>query len=103
VDCSAHLAHCQLARENSPAVTPREKRLDADYTRPARALAAVHELLGGRCLWGSDNPFMSWCSDAMAVIYSYEEEAAVLHELPGDIKRNIASDAPEAWLFGGRK
>ena len=100
VDCSAHLAHCQLAREDSPAVAPREKRLDADYTRPARALAAVHEVLGGRCLWGSDNPFMSWCSDNMAMVFSYENEAAVLHELPNDVKQSIACDAPEAWLFG---
>jgi predicted TIM-barrel fold metal-dependent hydrolase len=100
VDCSAHLAHCELAREDSPAVASPEERLEADYTRPARALAAVHEVLGGRCLWGSDNPFMSWCADRIRVIYSYEEEAAVLHELPADVRRSIASEAPEAWLFG---
>ena len=100
VDCSAHLAHCELARSDSPAVAAPEDRLDADYTRPARALAAVHEVLNGRCLWGSDNPFMSWCADSIRVIYSYEEEAAVLHELPADVRRSIASEAPEAWLFG---
>ena len=103
VDCSAHLVHCQLARESAAAVAPVADRLEADYTQPARVLATIHEMLGGRCLWGSDNPFMSWCADVIRVIYSYADEAAVLHALPGDVQRSIASDAPEAWLFGGAR
>src|SRR5688500_9728998 len=77
VDCSAHLAHCQLARGNSPAVAPAAQRVRADYNEPAEALAAVHAILGnGKYLWGSDNPFMSWCDDKLRIRYSYEQEIA---------------------------
>jgi hypothetical protein len=100
VDCSALLVHCQLARDNSPAVAIKSDRLDADYTQPARVLSTLHDVLAGRCLWGSDNPYMSWCSDAMRVIYSYKEEAAVLHAQLADVRRSVATDASEAWLFG---
>ncbi len=100
VDCSAHLAHCQLARENSPSVAPPARRLKADYARPAKVLEALFETLRGRCMWGSDNPYMSWCADSMRVIYSYNDEAAVLREVPAAVKQSIASTAPEAWLFG---
>ncbi len=100
VDCSAHLAHCQLARENSPAVAAAGRRLLTDYSKPVEALAAIAEILKGKCLWGSDNPYMSWCADTMRIIYSYADEAALLHALPSAVRQQIASAAPEAWLFG---
>ncbi|HEX8525110.1 MAG TPA: amidohydrolase family protein [Tepidisphaeraceae bacterium] len=100
VDCSAHLAHCQLARENSAAVAPRDRRLPADYTQPADVLTRIHALLKGKYLWGSDNPFMSWCSDNLRIIYTYEQEAQTLRALPTDIQQSLAHTAPEAWLFG---
>jgi predicted TIM-barrel fold metal-dependent hydrolase len=100
VDCSAFLVHCQLARENSPVVAGPGRRLKADYARPAKVLEALAEVLDGRCMWGSDNPYMSWCADSLRVVYSYDEEAAVLRELPAEVKASVASAAPEAWLFG---
>lgn len=100
IDCSAHLAHCQLAREDSPAVARPAERVKADYARPAAVLATIFEMLDGRYLWGSDNPFMSWCADKLAIVNSYRGEAAVLHELPAFLRDQMASTAPEAWLFG---
>jgi predicted TIM-barrel fold metal-dependent hydrolase len=100
IDCSAHLVHCELALKDAPAIAPRERRVDADYAKPAEVLAMVHELLGGRYLWGSDFPFMSWCDDGMAAVHTYKQEADALHGLPPRVRDDMASRAPETWLFG---
>lgn len=101
VDCAAHLAQCRLAAEpDSPFVAPPSRRVDADYHRPAEVLQAVHALLGGRYLWGSDNPYMSWSDDTLRIVYSYEQEAAVLEQVPETVRTDMASVAPVAWLFG---
>jgi predicted TIM-barrel fold metal-dependent hydrolase len=102
VDCSAHLAHCQLASQNAPAVAAAGDRVKADYSKPAQVLQTVHQMLGGKYMWGSDNPFMSWCADRMAVIFSYAQEAAVLRELSEDVRTSMLSLAPRAWLFGAK-
>lgn len=102
VDCAAHLVHCALAIKDSPAIAPRAQRVDADYSKPSEVLAVLHEMLPGRYLWGSDYPFMSWCADDMSAVYSYKQEADALHALPQRIRDDVASRAPEAWLFGDR-
>ncbi|MCX5661080.1 MAG: amidohydrolase family protein [Planctomycetota bacterium] len=106
VDCSAHLAHCGLAREGSLVVAAKQNLVDADYARPAQVLETIHHLLGGsatnKYLWGSDNPFMSWCDDTMRSIFSYREEADVLHALPAAVRESMATRGPEAWLLGKR-
>ena len=102
VDCSAHLAHCQLARENRAAVAPAAQRVRADYHEPADVLVAVHAILGERYLWGSDNPFMSWCDDNLRIVYTYDQEMAAVNDLPAHVRRSMLSDAPHAWLFGRR-
>ena len=101
VDCSAHLAHCQLARENRPAVAASGERVEADYTKPAKAIEAVHAILGEKYMWGSDNPFMSWCDDRLRLVYTYKQEMDVVRELPEHIRRSMLTDAPRAWLGGG--
>jgi Amidohydrolase len=98
VDCSAHLAHCQLARENKPAVAPPDQRVKAAYAQPAAALEAVHAIMGDRYLWGSDNPFMSWYDDRLRIIYTYADEMAVVNALPEKIRASMLCDAPRAWL-----
>jgi predicted TIM-barrel fold metal-dependent hydrolase len=100
IDCSAHLAHCQLARENLGAVAPAAERVEADYTQPAKVLEAVHAIVGPRYMWGSDSPFMSWYDDRLRILYTYADEAAVLQQIPGEIRQNMLTNAPEAWLFG---
>lgn len=101
VDCSAHLIHCELARNDAPAVAPAQQRVDADYSKPAEVLVAIHDMLGGKYLWGSDNPFMSWVADKLASVYSYREEAAVLHALSESVRTSMATTAPRAWLSRG--
>jgi predicted TIM-barrel fold metal-dependent hydrolase len=101
IDCSAHLIHCQLAREDSPVVAKRAERLDADYAKPADVLQAAAAVLGeGKYLWGSDNPYMSWCAGNLSAVFTYKAEADVLHALPAALKHSMAHAAPEAWLFG---
>jgi predicted TIM-barrel fold metal-dependent hydrolase len=103
VDCSAHLAHCQLARENSPAIAPANERVRVDYNEPAEVLVAIHKILGGdKYMWGSDHPFMSWCDDKLRIRYTYEQEMAVVRDLPANVRRSMLSAAPETWLFGPR-
>jgi predicted TIM-barrel fold metal-dependent hydrolase len=100
VDCSAHLAHCQLARENKPAVAPTEQRVEADYTRPHEVLESVYRIVRGKYMWGSDNPFMSWCDDRLRLFHSYKQEMDVVRRLPPPIQRSMLTDAPLAWLYG---
>ena len=103
VDCSAHLNHCWLAKQNSVVVPPAGTRVDANYEDPVSTLLAVYDILGDRYMWGSDNPYMSWCDDKLRLLFTYKQEADVLHALPDHLTRQIASLAPQAWLFGGRK
>jgi predicted TIM-barrel fold metal-dependent hydrolase len=100
VDCSAHLVHCYLAERDSPVIAPKSQRIEADFGRPARVLDAVYEVLGDRYLWGSDNPYMSWCDDESAHVYSYGQEAQVLRSVPARTARSMSTVAPRAWLFG---
>ena len=100
VDCSAHLAHCQLAREDKPAVAPRDLRIRADYMSPAKVLEAVHAILGDKYMWGSDNPFMSWCDDKLRIRYTYKQEMDVVRALSADLRESMLTGAPRAWLFG---
>lgn len=102
VDCAAHLAHCHLACQDAPFVAGAGRRVEADYRRPADVLEAIHELLGGRFMWGSDHPFMSWCDNVLDLIYTYQAEAEVLHALPAPVRASMACTAPEAWLYGSK-
>lgn len=100
VDCSAHLAHCQLARDHHKAVALGKDAVDVDYSKPVEVLKVIHQILGNKYIWGSDNPFMSWCDKGIRSIYTYKQEADVLHALPADVKQAMASDGPEEWLYG---
>jgi hypothetical protein len=102
VDCSAHLVHCALALKDSPAVAPRERRVDADYSKPGEVLAVIYEVLRGRYLWGSDFPYMSWCDDNMSAVYTYRQEAEVLHALPSGLREGMGYHAPQWWLYGDK-
>ena len=99
-DNSAHLVHCKLAHENFPTVANPADRVKADYSTPVDVLQAVNDALGGKSMWGSDNPFMSWCDDSIAAIYTYKAEADVLHALPEKVRMQIGTKNAESWLFG---
>jgi predicted TIM-barrel fold metal-dependent hydrolase len=104
VDCAAHLAHCELARINSPAVAPAAERVRCDYANPVAAFEAVHAILGkNKYMWGSDNPFMSWCDDKLRILYTYDQEMAVVNGLPAALRQEVLTDAPMEWLFDGRE
>ncbi|TVR58797.1 MAG: hypothetical protein EA426_09130 [Spirochaetaceae bacterium] len=98
VDCSAHLAHCALAREDSPAVARADERVDADYADPGQVLEAVYAILGDRYMWGTDNPFMSWSDGSIDLIFTYKAEVEVLRAVSPDVRTSMAGTAPEAWL-----
>jgi hypothetical protein len=99
IDCSAHLAHCELGVMDSPVVAAKPDRVDADYSRPAQVLQAVASLLRkDQYMWGSDSPYMSWCDDGIRMVYGYGQEVAVLNELPSDLKQSMAETGPLQWL-----
>ena len=100
VDCSAHLAHCWLARQNSPAVAPVADRVVANYEKPTEVLETIFGIVGDRYLWGSDNPYMSWCDDKLRLVFTYEQEMDVVRALPESIRTSMLQTAPHAWLFG---
>jgi predicted TIM-barrel fold metal-dependent hydrolase len=104
VDCAAHLAHCELARNDSPAVAPAAQRVKCDYAKPVAAFEAIHAILGpNKYLWGSDNPFMSWCDDKLRMVYTYKQEMAVVNALTEAVRCDVLSDGPTSWLFDGRE
>jgi len=100
VDCSAHLAHCQLVRDGMSPVAPANERVAADYAHPTSALEAVHAIVGDKYMWGSDNPFMSWYDDRLKLMFTYEQEMVAVNRLPAPVRNSMLCDAPHAWLFG---
>jgi hypothetical protein len=71
VDCSAHLAHCQLARDNKSRPVQRSLTASAyGLHATAQSLEAVYEILGDKYMWGSDNPFMSWYDDRLRRLFT---------------------------------
>lgn len=99
VDCSAHLAHCRLARGKHSAVAKKPDRVDADYSNPGHVLEVIHEMMAGKYMWGSDNPFMSWCDDTLKLLFTYKAEADIFHALPEAVRISMGSTAPLAWLL----
>ena len=81
-------------------VAPEARRVQGNYASPAQILEAVYAIVGPRYLWGSDHPFMSWCDDEFAGVFDYEEEAAVLREVPEAIRTSMTQTAPRQWLYG---
>lgn len=98
IDCSAHLAHCGGAVNEMAYVATKADRVKADYTRPSDVLAAVADIVGGKYMWGSDNPFQSWCDDSIREIHTYQEETDVVHALPPALRQSMLTAAPAAWL-----
>lgn len=99
VDCAAHLAHCSLAVKDSPAVAPANRRLEADYANPAAVLEAVAACLPkDKYLWGSDNPFMSWCEESLREIHTYEAEIDALRAAPEALQESMLRKAPQSWI-----
>lgn len=102
VDCSAHLAHCHLARHNLGAVAAPDERVQADYHEPAQVLETIHALLGEKYMWGSDNPYMSWCDDKLRILFTYKDEINVVRQLPESIQASMLTTGPSEWLNGNR-
>lgn len=102
VDCSAHIIHCRLAVKDLHIVASKENRVDADYTKPAQVLEAIHAILGDSYMWGSDTPFNSWCDRGAQLICTYGEEIDVLQALPEAVRESMLRAAPHAWLHGKR-
>jgi hypothetical protein len=102
IDCSAHLNHCRLASQDSIVVPPAGTRIDANFEDPVSTLLAIYDIVGDRLMWGSDNPYMSWCDDKLRLLFTYKQEADVLLALPDSLTRKIAHDSSVAWLFGDK-
>lgn len=97
-DCSAHVIHCRLATQNSPAVAGPSRRFVSDYANPSGVLADLAEKYPDKLMWGSDAPFHSYCDDKVQLTSSYREEAQALHQLDKATVRRIASTNTLAFL-----
>ena len=97
-DCSAHIIHCQLATENSPAVAGPDRRFVSDYRNPSGVLADLAQSYPQKLMWGSDAPFHSYCDDNFQLVSSYPAEAQALHQLDKATVQRIASTNILAFL-----
>ena len=70
----------------------------ADYGVRQGCWSGLMPLIPGRYMWGSDNPYMSWCDEEMAYVRSYGDEAKVLWALPEAVRMRMAHSAPRRWL-----
>ncbi len=110
VDLSAFTIHCELARQNSPAIAQDDIRFKADYNRPTKVIAALIDTYPDTIIWGSDTPFYYWIQKyytADGVLTEdrlrcgYDEEKNLLDTLPQDLKYKIAYGNTMQFLFGG--
>lgn len=93
-DCSAHCIHCDLAVVDSPVVAPREKRLDSDYSDPARVLQDLAETYPDALMWGSDSPYYSYVAHYdqgfLSLRSTYEKEVGCLTALEADLRDRVS-------------
>lgn len=93
-DCSAHGIHCQLARENSPAVAPPTRRFASDYAQPSQVLWDMARAFPDKLMWGSDSPFYSFIAqtegEQFSLLSTYAQEVEFLMALPRDVRREIS-------------
>ncbi len=109
VDVSALRIHCELARQNHPAVARRRERFPADYRRPAEVLGRLATAYPNMLLWGSDSPyycFMSRFTDArgkttvFALRAETDAEAESFWSLPPPVRERIGCSNTRRYLFG---
>ncbi len=109
VDLSAFIIHCKLAVADSPGIAPKEKRFEANYHDPLSVMIKLTETYPDTIIWGSDTPFYYWiqkyhtadgklADDRLEC--GYDEEPALLHRLPDDIKSRISHRNIIHFLFG---
>jgi predicted TIM-barrel fold metal-dependent hydrolase len=101
-DCSAHGIHCVLATQDSPVVTPAERRFDSDYTRPGQVLCDMAAAYGDKLMWGSDAPYYSFASRAadsiISLLSTYGAEVKYFDELPPAARQRAGCDNTLAFL-----
>ncbi len=109
VDLSAFIIHCKLVLQESESIAEKENRFEADYNNPLPAMQKLAEAYPGTMLWGSDTPFNYWIQKYYTadgklqedrLECGYEEEAALMHDLPEDIKTSITYTNNLRFLFG---
>lgn len=109
VDLSAHIIHCQLALQNSPAVASEDIRFPADYNDPLSVMTQLAEAYPDTIIWGSDTPFYYWIQKYYTgegkliqdeLLCRFNEEAELLNNLPIKIKTNISYKNTMRFIFG---
>src|SRR6185295_3599846 len=93
-DCSAHCIHCECVGQGLPAVAPKARRFETDYTNPARVLGDLAAAYPNKLLWGSDSPAYSYVGRSGETLYtllsSYPAEVAALKAQRQEVVQRIA-------------
>jgi predicted TIM-barrel fold metal-dependent hydrolase len=109
VDLSAFIIHCELARQDSPAVAEQSKRFSGDYHNPLSVMTDLAKTYPDTLIWGSDTPFYYWIQKYYSadgtliednLRCSFNEEKKLLDELAEDIKYKIAYENSLRFIFG---
>lgn len=80
-----------------------EEKLDLPYDEPKLALLKFCQLFPDFLVWGTDEPWTTITDDNQNNILfkiTYKDEADLLQSLPEDIKRKIAYENSNLFLFG---
>lgn len=109
VDLSAFHIHCQLARQNHPAIAPKKVRFKADYRRPLTVMRKLAQTYPGTILWGTDTPAYYWFGTFLDAAgkemtarlpCKSDTEAKALQRLSRRMITEIAGQNTLRFLFG---
>jgi len=92
-DCSAHCIHCDLAMENSPVVTPPERRIDSDFSNPRQVFHDLAAMYPDALMWGSDSPYYSYVAHYdqgfLSLRSTYEREVECVKGLEKELSDKV--------------
>lgn len=94
-DVSPFLSLCEYVKETKP-----QGVLNLNYDDPKEVITSLFNDYKKFILWGSDEPFGKFrINDKSETDYSLKEEIDFLYSLNEDIRKTIASDNSERFLF----
>jgi predicted TIM-barrel fold metal-dependent hydrolase len=100
VDTCPHISNCYFAQRENP-----KKLLDLDYTDPQSALLGLYQAYPEGVIWGTDEPWTTVTDDTNQRILArimYEDEVALLRQLPQQVRQQISYTNTVRFLFGDK-
>lgn len=97
-DTSPFISLCYLASQEEDS----SKILDLNYNDPALALANFATRWPDNIIWGTDEPWTTLADKNKKILtkVSYEDEHAILNNIPENLRRKISYNNTIRYLFG---